>query len=65
MGYKHLTTELRCQIYTLHSTGMAQKNIATHLAVSASTICRELKRNIGNKSYRYKQASEKAIARRD
>lgn len=64
MGYKHLTTDLRCQIYTLQSTGMTQKDIADHLAVSASTISRELKRNIGNRGYRYKQANNKAVARR-
>jgi len=64
MGYKHLTTELRCQIYAFQSIGMTQKDIAVHLAVSASTICRELKRNTGKKSYRHKQANDMAVARR-
>tara|TARA_B100001964_G_C14124395_1_gene549845 strand:- start:55 stop:1065 length:1011 start_codon:yes stop_codon:yes gene_type:complete len=64
MEYKHLTTEARCQLYALKSTGYMQKDIAEHLDVSASTICRELKRNSGKKGYRYKQADEKATKRR-
>lgn len=64
MGYKHLTTDSRCQIYALQSTGMKQKDISKHLGVSASTICRELKRNVGGKGYRYKQADEMAVGRR-
>lgn len=64
MGYKQLTTEVRCQIYTLQSTGMNQKAIAEHLGVAASTICRELKKNTGQKSYRHKQADKMAVGRR-
>jgi transposase, IS30 family len=64
VGYKHLTTEARCQIYAFKSTGSTQKKIAEHIGVSAATICRELKRNSGKKGYRYKQADEKAIKRR-
>ena len=64
MGYKHLTTDSRCQLYTLQSTGMKQKLIAKHLGVSASTICRELTRNRGQRGYRYKQANAKAVERR-
>ena len=64
MGHHHLTTESRCQIYALKSTGLAQKEIAEHLGVSASTICRELKRNSGQRGYRYKQANDKAVERR-
>ena len=64
MGYFHLTTEGRCQIYTLQSIGKTQKEIAAYLGVSASTISRELKRNSGKKGYRYKQASDKAAERR-
>ena len=64
MGYKHLTTESRCQIYALKSTGCTQKDIAIHLGVSESTISRELQRNMGQRGYRYKQAHEKAEQRR-
>jgi IS30 family transposase len=64
MRYKHLTTDLRCQIYALQSTGMKQKGIAEHLGVSASTICRELKRNTGQRGYRHKQADDMAVRRR-
>jgi IS30 family transposase len=64
MGYHHLTTEERCQIYALKSTGMAQKGIAKHLGISESTVSREIKRNSGQRGYRYKQANEKAAERR-
>jgi IS30 family transposase len=43
---------------------MNQKDIAEPLGVSASTICREIKRNRGQKAYRYKQAHKKAVSRR-
>ena len=49
MKYHHLAIEERCQIYTLMSTGNTQKEIAKHLGVSTSTICRELKKIQGKK----------------
>ena len=64
MKYHHLTTEQRCQIYVLNAIRQSQKVIAQQLGVSPSTICRELKRNIGQKGYRPKQAQEKSLARR-
>jgi len=64
MGYYHLTTESRSQIYALKSMGHTQQDIAEHLGVSPSTICRELKRNMGRRGYRSKQADQKAIDRR-
>jgi len=64
MGYKHLTTDSRCQIYTLLSIGVAQTDIAEHLGVSASTVCRELKRNTGLRGYRHKQGHSMAVGRR-
>jgi transposase, IS30 family len=64
MRYHHLTTDARCQIYTLKSMGKSQKDIAKHLGVSASSISRELKRNAGKRGYRYKQADEMATQRR-
>ena len=64
MKYFHLTMDLRSQIYALKSIGMQQKEIAEQLSVSPTTICRELKRNTGQKGYRPKQAQEKATLRR-
>ena len=64
MKYHHLTTDARCQINTLKSTGKTQKEIAIYLGVSPSTISRELKRNTGHRGYRYQQANEKAMERR-
>lgn len=64
MGYYHLTTESRSQIYALKSMGHTQKEIAEHLGISPSTICRELQRNTGGRGYRSKQADQKAIERR-
>lgn len=63
-GYRHLTYEKRCQIYTLLKSGHAKTEIAELLGVHRSTITRELKRNTGGKGYRYLQAQEKASARR-
>ena len=43
--------------------GFSQKAIADELMRSPSTICREIKRNRGERGYRPKQAHEKSIAR--
>jgi len=64
MEYNHLTSEQRCQIYTLRSIGKNQKEIAEHLEVSPSTISREIRRNSGLKGYRNQQADFKARERR-
>ena len=64
-GYRHLTYEKRCQIYALLKSGCAKTEIARLIGVDRSTITKELKRNTGGKGYRYKQAQEKAAARRD
>jgi IS30 family transposase len=63
-GYRHLTYEKRCQIYTLLKSGHAKIEIAQLLGVHRSTITKELKRNTGGKGYRFIQAQEKASARR-
>ena len=62
--HHHLTYEQRCQIYALKERGDAQSAIARQLKVHRSTICRELKRNKGERGYRVKQAQEKAAQRR-
>ena len=63
-GYRHLTYEQQCQIYTLKSTGLSQADIARRLALHPSTLSRELKRNTGKCGYRYKQAHAFATERR-
>lgn len=63
-GYHHLTKEERCQIYALKKRGDSLSTIARELDVNKSTISREIKRNSGQKGYRYRQANEKAIQRR-
>ena len=62
--YRHLTYDKRCQIYALLKSGCAKTEIAQLLGVHRSTITKELKRNTGGKGYRYRQAQEKASARR-
>jgi IS30 family transposase len=63
-GYHHLTYEERCQIYALMQSGLSQVAIARQLGVHRSTIKRELDRNTGARSYRFKQAQEKASQKR-
>jgi IS30 family transposase len=64
MTYNQLTIESRCQIYALKSKGFKQKEIAEYLKVAPSMICRELKRNTGQRGYRYQQAEQEAVSRR-
>lgn len=59
-NYTHLSQEQRYQIEALLKAGQNQKTIADLLGVSASTICRELKRNIpqgGTGSFIYRAAN--------
>ncbi|BCE00741.1 IS30 family transposase [Marinicellulosiphila megalodicopiae] len=51
-----LTYEQRCQIYALIKSDFSQRKIAEIINVNQSTISRELKRNTGERGYRYKQA---------
>ena len=65
MGTYHQLTEYqRYQIYALKKAGHDQQCIAATLAVSPSTIGRELRRNRGQRGYRPGQAHQKALARR-
>ena len=64
-GYHHLTYDQRCQIYILKARGDTSSSIATMLKVHHSTICRELKRNKGQRGYRHQQAQEKAFLRKN
>jgi len=62
--YTQLTIEQRYQISGLKKAGFNQSKIATDLSIHKSTICRELKRNIGQRGWRPRQAQEKATERR-
>ena len=64
MGYHHLTTEQRSQIYALKSNNHSQTDISIHIGVDKSSISREIKRNSGDRGYRYQQAQNLATARR-
>jgi IS30 family transposase len=61
--YRRVTYEDRCQIYALSKGGTSQESIASVLGVSQSTVSRELRRNLGQRGYRFKQAEAKAQAR--
>lgn len=62
--YHHLTRDQRCQLYTLRKRGDSISTISRELKVHRSSIYRELSRNTGKRGYRFKQANEKAVARR-
>jgi IS30 family transposase len=63
-GYHHLTRDQRCQFCTLKNRGDSISVIADELGVHRSTIYREQNRNTGKRGYRFKQANEKALKRR-
>ena len=55
--------EDRCQIYALSKRGASQESIARILGVSQSAVSREMRRNRGQRGYRFKQAEATAQAR--
>ena len=61
--YRRITYEDRCQIYALSKRGASQESIAVVLGVSQSAVSREIRRNRGQRGYRFKQAEAKAQAR--
>lgn len=63
MSYTHLTEEERYQIDDLKRENFNQKEIATILGRSESTLSRELKRNRGDRGWRPGQAQRKATER--
>ncbi|MEO8357154.1 MAG: IS30 family transposase [Chloroflexota bacterium] len=63
-AYTQLTQEQRYQISAMKKTGNRQTEIAKELGVHKGTISRELRRNVGERGYRPKQAHEKALGRR-
>lgn len=64
MNYTHLTQIERYQIYALRKAGQTQRQIASLLKRSESTISGELRRNTGSRGYRPKQAHKKSEERR-
>jgi len=63
MAYTHLTSEDRHYIETRYKMGDSIREIALALGRCQSTISRELRRNIGKRGYRHKQAHTKAQQR--
>jgi len=62
MAYTRVTEEERKLIYRWRQDGIGLREIARRLGRAASSICRELMRNLGLRGYRPKQAHEKAQA---
>ena len=64
MKNTRLTEHERYQIYSLIKAGITQNLIAIQLNRHPSTISRELRRNLGKKGYRPKQAHQLSVKRR-
>ena len=63
MAYTRVTEEERNFIYRWHQDAISLREIARRLGRAASSIYRELVRNLGQRGYRPKQAHEKAQAK--
>ena len=63
--YYHLTSDNRTVIKTLLQENNNYSYIADFIGVHRPAICREIKRNSGLKGYRVKQATRKALARKE
>ena len=61
--FNHLTLEERYHIYIMHKKNISLGEIAKDMGRHKSTISRELRRNKGNRGYRYQQAHIKAQRR--
>ena len=61
--YRRIRYEDRCQIYALSKRGASQESIARILGVSQSAVSREMRRNRGQRGYRFEQAEATAHAR--
>ena len=61
--YRRIRYEDRCQIYALSKREASQESIACILGVSQSAVSREMRRNRGQRGYRFKQAEATAQAR--
>ncbi len=63
-SYAQLTQEQRYQIYAFLKAGFSQSTIAFEINVHKATVSREIRRNLGKRGYRPKQAHVMAITRR-
>jgi len=63
-SYRHLTQDLRCQIYTLKERGDSNAEIARIVGVHRSNIGRELELNRNAQGYHYETAHQRAQGRR-
>lgn len=63
MSYKHLSREQRYLIETLHRQKWSCARIAREIGCHASSVSRELKRNVSKRGYRGGMADEKAKQR--
>ena len=63
MKYTHLTEDDRYQIDELLREGQSKTCIAQRIGRERSTLYRELKRNVGQRGWRPRQANQKAINR--
>lgn len=64
-AYTRLTEDERYQIYEGVTQKQSHRKIANQINKHHSTVSREVKRNIGLRGYRPKQAQEKAELRSD
>ena len=62
--YNHLTPEQRYTIFVLLQQKKSRKEICETINISESTLCRELRRNGGQRGYHHKQAQVKADDRK-
>lgn len=63
--YSQLTEGERNQIYALRKARHEVRSIAEQLGRAPSTVCRELRRNTGQRGYRPQQAQRLAMERRE
>jgi len=63
LSYTQLTREQRYQIYALKKEGHNRTAISRNVGVHKATVSRELRRNLGGRGYRPKQADELARER--
>ncbi len=61
--YRRIRYEDLCQIYALSKRDASQESVARILGVSQSAVSREMRRNRGQRGYRFKQAEATAQAR--
>jgi transposase, IS30 family len=63
-AYKHVTRDLRSQIYALLARGISMREIARQLGLNVSTISREIHRNSGVNGYSLEESDKKSKDRK-